>query len=214
MPQYGFFPATFPFLPIAPTLPARARGSIEAVEGIDQADLHDQRRQGSLSVMPCGFVPNLVGHWIYAVAQPCCGLRERGAFRLGEVRRIAPSGQGEETLVGLSSLLQFTRMHVGTNAAAIDLANAQLDELAETLLRGNGRQNRRNEPQFEYDWRLLSTRLSPTRWPCESLMIQVQQASWGGRSWLLGLEARELISEISLLFIVDLERLRLPTVLA
>jgi hypothetical protein len=56
------------------------------------------------------------------------------AARFGrrEVRRVAPGRDGEEALVGLAQLPCDSRVAVDADAAAVDLARAQAEELDET----------------------------------------------------------------------------------
>ncbi len=87
--------------------------------------------QRLLLVEPRRLVPDIVGHGVRAVAHPGDGFRERQRCALGlaEIGRVAPGGDGEDALVALAGLLELARVHVGAEAAAVDLARAQMDEL-------------------------------------------------------------------------------------
>jgi hypothetical protein len=78
------------------------------------------------------FVPDRVGHGIGAVghAPHAFGQGQRRALGIGEVRRVAPCGHGEQALVGLAGALHHARVHVAADAAAVDLAGAQVDQVA------------------------------------------------------------------------------------
>ncbi len=85
-------------LPIARAL---ARGHVDTVPNVGRGDVDDERRSPSraLVVVASGVIPNRVGNGIRAIAEPRRGFRqrERGAFRVVEVRRVAstpppPSG--------------------------------------------------------------------------------------------------------------------------
>jgi hypothetical protein len=81
--------------------------------------------------MQRGLVPNLFWNWIGPVVKPrdCFGERQRGAFGLRKIRRFAPGGDREQTVVCLARLLKFPRAHIDADATAIDLACAQVDEI-------------------------------------------------------------------------------------
>src|SRR6266404_9746564 len=104
---------------------------IETVPEVDEPDRHNERTEGGLVVVPCGFLPDLVGNRVGPVAEPCGGLteRERRAFRVGVVRSLPPGGDGKDALVRLSKLLEHAEVHVDAHAASIDLAGAHVDEL-------------------------------------------------------------------------------------
>jgi hypothetical protein len=80
--------------------------------------------------MLCGLVPDLVRHGIGAIAEPGDGLgqRERGAFAVGEIRRVAPCRRREQALVGFAGLFGKARMPVNTDAATVDLARAEVNK--------------------------------------------------------------------------------------
>ncbi len=105
---------------------------IQAVPDIDQADLQDQRRKLGLLVMPPRLVPDRIGHRIGAVIEPGDRLGEcqRRALGVGEKRRMPPSGDGENAVVGLARLFQLQRMHVNARATAVNLAGAEMHEFA------------------------------------------------------------------------------------
>ena len=89
----------------------------------------------ALVVVPGGLVPDLVGYRVGPVGQPGDGLgeRQRGAFGVGEVRRLPPGRYGEEPLVGFAGLPGAAGVHVDADAAAVDLAGAQVHELDRRL---------------------------------------------------------------------------------
>src|SRR6185295_5819243 len=106
------------------------RGDVEPVPDVDGGDSDQQRRETGLVVMTRGLVPNLIRDWIVAIAEPRHGLgeRERGAFGVGEVRRVPPGRDCKEPVVGFTGLLEHARVHVDAQTAAIDLAGAQLHQ--------------------------------------------------------------------------------------
>ncbi|MCU1427818.1 MAG: hypothetical protein JWL83_1818, partial [Actinomycetia bacterium] len=57
----------------------------------------------------------------------------RGPFSVGEERRFAPRGDGEEPFVALARLLRAERTTRDARAAAIDLARPQVHELQRRL---------------------------------------------------------------------------------
>jgi hypothetical protein len=61
-----------------------------------------------------------------------CGLgqRERGARGVGEVRRLSPCCDRVDALVGLARCLELAGVHVDADAAAIDLARPQFEQVA------------------------------------------------------------------------------------
>jgi len=61
------------------------------------------------------------------------GQRQGGAFGVGEVRRLAPGGYGEEPLVGLAGLPGRPHTCVDAGAATVDLARPQVDEVQRQL---------------------------------------------------------------------------------
>src|SRR5579859_129489 len=108
-----------------------ARGGVEAVPQVDEADGHDERAELRLVVVADGLVPDLIRHGVGAIAQPRRRLcqRERGALGVGVVRRLAPGADGEDALVLLAELLERARVHVDAHAAPVDLAGAQVGQL-------------------------------------------------------------------------------------
>jgi hypothetical protein len=58
------------------------------------------------------------------------GQRERGALGVGEVRRLSPCCDRVDALVGLARCLELAGVHVDADAAAIDLARPQLEQVA------------------------------------------------------------------------------------
>ena len=81
--------------------------------------------------MPGRLVPELVGDRVGPVAQPRdrLGERERSALSLAEIGRVPPGRHREEALVGLARLLRLARSAVDTEAAAVDLARTQVNQL-------------------------------------------------------------------------------------
>jgi hypothetical protein len=79
-----------------------------------------------------GGVPDRVGHLIGPVGQAGqrLGQVERGALGFAEVRRLAPGGDREDALLALAGLARRLGVHVDAHAAAVDLAGAQVHELA------------------------------------------------------------------------------------
>ena len=88
----------------APFMTALREGFVTVHEG---EHLHRFEVQG-------GFVPNVVGHGVGAIteARDCLGESESSAFRVGEVRCVAPGRHGEQPLFALARLLQQPRVHV------------------------------------------------------------------------------------------------------
>ncbi len=80
-----------------------------------------------------GLVPDRIRHRVLAIgkARDGFGQRQRGALGVGEIGRVAPGRDGEQALVGLAQLAGDLRMHVDTDAAAIDLAGAQVHQFQE-----------------------------------------------------------------------------------
>src|ERR1700730_3032462 len=105
-------------------------GNVETVEDVGRGDRKDQSRQRRLLVMTCGLVPDVVGNRIRPVAEPGNGLgeRQRGAFGVGKIGRFSPGRHREEAIVCFTHLLGFTSATVNAEAAAIDLANAQVNK--------------------------------------------------------------------------------------
>jgi hypothetical protein len=66
-------------------------------------------------------------------ASDCLGERQRGALGIGVVRRFAPGGDRNDALVGLAGLLKATSVQPDTQAAAVDLAGSQVNELERAL---------------------------------------------------------------------------------
>jgi hypothetical protein len=81
--------------------------------------------------MPAHLAPQRIRHGIAPVGQPGqrLGQLQRGALGLVEKGRFAPGGDGEDMFVRHAGLLQFLGVHVDTDAAAIDLAGAQMRQL-------------------------------------------------------------------------------------
>src|SRR4029453_15441457 len=85
--------------------------------------------------MQRGLVPNFLWYWIRPVAKPRhrFGKRQRGAFGLAKIGRLAPRGYRKETIVCLARLLKLPRAHINAEATAIDLAGAQMDKIERAL---------------------------------------------------------------------------------
>src|SRR4029077_520671 len=85
--------------------------------------------------MQSGLVPYSLRYWIGPVAKPrnCFCKRQRGAFGLGKIRRFPPGSYSEETVVCLAGLLKLSGAHIHTEATAIDLAGAQVNEIERAL---------------------------------------------------------------------------------
>ena|SRR2546426_2883441 len=81
-----------------------------------------------LVVAPGDLVPDLVGYRVRPVGYTGDGLGERGTFGVGEVGRLPLGRHGEEALVCFACLLKEAAVTVNADAAAIDLARAQLDK--------------------------------------------------------------------------------------
>jgi len=104
-------------------------GDVEAVPDIGHGDVQDEGGKLRFVVVTLGFVPNVVGDGVGTIAESCDGFGERegGAFGIGEVGCVAPSGDGEEALHGFLRLLE-AKAHVHADAATVDLAGAQMSE--------------------------------------------------------------------------------------
>jgi hypothetical protein len=50
-------------------------------------------------------------------------------LRFAEEGRLAPGSDGEQALVCLARILERARVHVDAEAAAVDLARAEMDEV-------------------------------------------------------------------------------------
>jgi hypothetical protein len=94
---------------VARDLPGRG---VEAVERVDRGDRHHQGCQLGLGVVAGSLVPDLVGHGVRPVRQPGGGLgeRERRAFGVVEVRRLAPRGDEVDALAALTEVLELARV--------------------------------------------------------------------------------------------------------
>src|SRR5215217_3977639 len=108
-----------------------AGDDVEAVPDVDAGDGEDEGREGGLVVVAGGFVPDVVGDGVGAVAEAGGGLGEGegGAFGVGEVGRLAPGGDGEEAVVSLAEFAGDAGVVDGADTAAVDLAGTQIDEL-------------------------------------------------------------------------------------
>ena len=104
---------------------------MEAVEAVGCGAQEDQDRQSLLVVVPGGLVRDLVWDRVGPVGKAGDGLGERegGTFGVGEVGCLPPGRHGEEALVCFACLLGAACARVNAEAAAIDLARAQVDKL-------------------------------------------------------------------------------------
>src|SRR5262245_35516465 len=111
-------------------------GDVQAIPDVDRRDRQEQRRQRLLVVVPRRFVPDRVGDALAPIGNPRERLGERQRRPLGivEVRRIPPRRDREEPLVRFAVLPGQLLVHVQADAAAVDLARAQVHE-AERLRR-------------------------------------------------------------------------------
>src|SRR5207302_4286176 len=91
--------------PGASDLPGR---DVEAVPDVDVRNHNDQRRKRGFLVVPCGLLPDVIGHRVGAIAEPSDSFRkrQRSAFRFTEVWRVAPRCHGEEAIVRFAFFLR------------------------------------------------------------------------------------------------------------
>src|SRR5438477_11115488 len=121
--------------PLSASLPLCARhlpgGGIEAVEEVGRGDHEDQGCEPLLVVVPAGLVPDRVWDRVGPIGETggSLGEREGGTFGVGEVGCLPPGRHGEEALVCFACLLGAACARVNAEAAAIDLARAQVDKL-------------------------------------------------------------------------------------
>src|SRR5215470_13969338 len=92
--------------------------------------------------MPGCFLPDFIRHCVGTIADSGDGFaeRQRGTFGVGEIRRVLPGGNTEQTFDGFARLPEAIS-HIDAHAAAVDLARPQVDEVQSspsyaTLLRG------------------------------------------------------------------------------
>src|SRR5258707_3446056 len=106
-------------------------GGVEAVEEVGRGNHEDQGREPLLCVVPAGLVPDLVGDRVRPIGETggSLGEREGGTFGVGEVGCLPPGRHCEEALVCFACLPGATCARVNAEAAAIDLARAQVDKL-------------------------------------------------------------------------------------
>jgi len=85
--------------------------------------------------VPRSLVPHVVRDRVRAVGDARDRLRERQSGPLGvrEVRDIAPRGDRVDARIGLARELELARVDVDADAAAVDLARPQLDEIQRRL---------------------------------------------------------------------------------
>ena len=96
-----------------------------------------------LVVVVGGLVPDRVGHGVGAVGEAGrrLGQRQRGALGVGEVRRLPPRDDGAHSRSSSRPPWRGAGAHVDADAAAVDLAGPQVDELEDL-----GRARRRGWP--------------------------------------------------------------------
>src|SRR5215213_3358030 len=106
-------------------------GDVEPIPDVDTRDSDDQRCECLLVIVPGGLVPDFIRHGIRPIAEPGCRLskRQRGPLSVGEVGRLTPGCYREEALVCLAEFSGNARMLDGADAAAVDLARPQIDQL-------------------------------------------------------------------------------------
>ncbi|MFK4405162.1 pimeloyl-ACP methyl ester carboxylesterase [Bradyrhizobium ottawaense] len=106
---------------------------IQPVPDIDGRNREDQRCELALVEMLGGLIPDRIRYRVLAIGEARDGLgqRQRGALGVREIGRVAPSGHGEQALVGLAQLAGDLGMHVDTDAATVDLAGAQVHQFQE-----------------------------------------------------------------------------------
>jgi hypothetical protein len=104
-------------------------GDVHSVPDIGDGDPEEERREFGLGVVTRGLVPDFVRHGIRPVAEAGHGFgeRQRSAFGVTEVERIASGCDGEEALAGVRFLPE-AKGQVNANAAAVDLAGAEVNK--------------------------------------------------------------------------------------
>src|SRR5689334_12275525 len=113
--------------PLASRLP---RGDIEAIVEVGRSDPEHERRKRLLVVVFGGLIPDRVRHWVRAIgeARDRFAQRECGAFRVIEIRHLAPGRNTEQPLVGFAGFPGVLHAAIDAEAAAVDLARAQMNE--------------------------------------------------------------------------------------
>src|SRR3569833_393111 len=116
---------------------ARLPGTGRDPDGVPRVDGHDEGDQcGDLvgRELPGDRVVRLLRH--PGLGQPRHGLGEGegGALPCGEVRRLAPDGQGVETLFGLADRPGVLGVHVDAVGAAVELRGVDPDELPQARI--------------------------------------------------------------------------------
>ena len=111
------------------------RGDVETIPGVDRGDREHERGELRVVVVARGVVPHVVRNGVRAVGETSgrLGERQSGPLGLGEVRDIAPGGDRVDALVGLARMLELAGVNVDADAATVDLARAQLDEIQRRL---------------------------------------------------------------------------------
>ena len=129
--------------PLAGNLPGR---DVDPIPHVDERNLEHDGAERPLVVVARRLLPDVVGHRIRAVAEPRhrFGQRQRRALLVGEIRRVAPAGDGERAQVGLAALPRAARVQIEADGAAVDLAGAQVDKI-ECLLRDAALLDRRGQ---------------------------------------------------------------------
>src|SRR5215472_14935205 len=141
------------------------RRGIDPIEGVDPRDVDDKCCKASFIVVPCGVIPDLVAHRVWTIAQACrsFGERERGALGIGEIRRFTPCADCENASIRLTHILQGVGMHLDADAAAVDLARAQVYKFEsprrDAALRCRGaKSDERFQSVWEYVQRIVDSR--------------------------------------------------------
>src|SRR6266545_1196256 len=118
--------------PVAADLP---RGDVETIPRVDRGDREHERGELRVVVVARGVVPHLVRNGVRAVGETSSRLGERqsGTLGLGEVRDVSPGGDRVDALIGFAGVLELAGVNVDADAATVDLARAQLDEIQRRL---------------------------------------------------------------------------------
>ena len=106
---------------------------IEAVPAVDQGDGNQQGCDLRLTKMLGDVLPHGIRYRIGLIGQPRQAFRQfqRRAFGIAEERRFPPGGNSEDMIQRGAVMLEFLGVHVDTNTAAIDLAGAQMHQIAD-----------------------------------------------------------------------------------
>jgi hypothetical protein len=111
---------------------------VPSVEGVDQSDERHQGGELVLVVVLGGMGPGLVGDAAGGVGEAGALLRQlqSGSLGVGEHRGLTPGRDEVEARRGLAGVSGVLGVHVGAEAAAVDLAGPDLHQL---LRRGRQR---------------------------------------------------------------------------